>query len=128
MVFVKTITRKTKDGKVRKYYYLAENYREGGKIKIRIIRRLSETDDRVISLSRREIPRAPFTKLEVEALWEAIVNLKVVCERLIARKADSDKEDWESERTLLRVVENLYQGTALDVAESPQKTPQHANR
>jgi len=112
MVFVKTITRKTKDGSVRKYYYLAENYREGGKIKIRIIRRLSETEARAFSGSRREISKDHFKKQEVEALWEAIANLKVVCERLIAEKIDCDKEDWEKERTLLRVVDNLYKGTA----------------
>lgn len=44
MVFIKTVIQKNKDGSERRYFYLAENYREGGKIKIRILRPISEED------------------------------------------------------------------------------------
>lgn len=112
MVFVKTVTRKTMDGTVRKYYYLAENYRAGGRIKIRIIRRLSEDEAREFSQSQAGFSKDRVNKQELEAIWEAIVNLKAVCEQLIAKKTDCKEEDWETERTLLRVVGNLYNGTA----------------
>ena len=40
MTFVKTMKRKNKNGSTRIYYYLAENYRDNGKVKVRLFGRL----------------------------------------------------------------------------------------
>lgn len=52
MVYVKTVSRRRKDGSIKKHYYLAENYREDGKIKTKIVRGINKETAELFNKTR----------------------------------------------------------------------------
>jgi len=52
MVYVKTISRSRKDGSIRKHYYLAKNYRENGKSKTKIVKRINKETAEIFNKCR----------------------------------------------------------------------------
>jgi hypothetical protein len=48
MTYIRSIKREMKDGTERKYYYRVEGYREGGKIKQRVVEYLGVNPNRLV--------------------------------------------------------------------------------
>ena len=104
MVFVKTMKRKNKDGSIKTYYYLAENKREQGKIKIKLLQRISEEEAKNYDRDKVGI-QVEGTSQEVGISRDKDISMKDLKAKL--RKVSYPKSRLKEEKNLRLVVEAL---------------------
>jgi len=85
MPFVKTMKRINKDGTVRIYYYLAESYREEGKMKTRILKPLTPKEAKDLG---KDIVRIQDTPKVVHRQTSLVPREKIVVQAITLAETD----------------------------------------